>query len=437
MSQFFSSLFYVPPQLVPILQSIGTVWGWVWWIVLPIIAALIFWETYLLYLHVRFLQSINWVVLEIKIPKNVLKTPKAMEQIFAAAHAPYSYGYNWYQTYIQGRDEYFFSFELVGRAGETHFYLRTPDDYRKMMESAIYGQYPEAEIVEVEDYLHSMPHILPNRDLDVSGFEEIFAKPSPYPIRTYPMFEDAIEERRVDTMGSLLEAMSKMGGDQQFWYQLIVVPAGFELQEEGEKIINKMLGLEEKKEKKPSIFPNFDLGISLEEAVRAPFQHPGEAHSKKDEKKEKPMRFLMSPSEKAITEAIQMKMGKFAFETTMRFLYIERRGETREGDKHAMLAHGYVRQFNTHDMNQLRPDSATTSASYAIRGLFKKLRLRLRKRILYERYTHLSHQSKAPLLNIEELATVFHFPVTAVSTSELEKVESRKGTPPAALPVVE
>ena len=41
------------------------------------------------------------------------------------------------------------------------------------------------------------------------------------------------------------------------------------------------------------------------------------------------------------------------------------------------------------------------------------------------------------ILNIEELATVFHFPTVTVATSELEKVESRKGTPPATLPIVE
>jgi hypothetical protein len=40
-------------------------------------------------------------------------------------------------------------------------------------------------------------------------------------------------------------------------------------------------------------------------------------------------------------------------------------------------------------------------------------------------------------LNIEELATVFHFPMTTLSTSELERVESRKGTAPAALPIID
>lgn len=430
-------MFSVPPELVPVFQSIWTVWKAVWWIVVPIVAATIFWEAWLLYIHIRFLSGIRWKVLEIKIPKNVLKTPKAMEQIFAAAHAPYSYGIRFWDKYWKGIDELFFSFELVGRAGETHFYLRTPEQFRNMMESAIYGQYPEAEIIEAEDYLSQMPHTLPNKDLDLAGFEEVFGMPNPYPIRTYPMFEDPTEERRVDTIASFLEAMSKMKGDQQFWFQLIIVPTGTEFKEEGEKIIKKILHLDEEKKSKGGFLPNFDLGISLGEALWAPFEHPGAA-KKKDEKKDTNfMRFIISPGEKEVTEGIERKIAKFGFETTIRLLVIYNQAEGKSGERNVFLGHGYIRQFNTQNMNQLRPDKATTSASYAIRGLFKKTRLRMRKRLLYERYIHLSHNEKKPVLNIEELATIYHFPITAVSTSELEKVESRKGTPPATLPVVD
>jgi hypothetical protein len=290
----------------------------------------------------------------------------------------------------------------------------------------------------VEDYINQMPHVLPNKDFDVAGFEEIFGEPNYYPLRTYPMFEETIEERRVDPIGSLVEAMSKMTGDQQFWFQLILEPAGEEWVEEGEKEVKKLLGIEEKEEKKGSIFPDFDLGISLGEALRGPFEHPGEASSKEEKREARTQRFLVSPSDKEAAEGIAKKIAKFGFETTIRFLFIERRGESPTGvDKQVFLGHGYIRQFNTQDMNALRPDKKTTSASYAVRGPFKKARLRWRKRILYERYTHFSQNSHHPILNIEELATIYHFPTGVISTTELEKVESRKGTPPGTLPIIE
>lgn len=441
MSHFFSSLFVIPPPiavvLVPLLQSIWAVWSATWWIFTPIIAAIIFWEAWLLYLHYKFLHKIKWKVLEIKVPKNILKTPKAMEQIFAAAHAPYSYGIRFTEKYIKGVGEHFMSFELVGHAGETHFYLRLPEQFRNMMESAIYAQYPEAEITEADDYLKQMPKILPNKDFDVAGFEEVFKEPNYFPIRTYITFEDSVEERRLDPIGSLMEAMSTLTGEQQFWFQMIVVPTGEVWKKEAQKALNKMLGIEDEHKKKSGLLPNFDLGFSIGEALRAPFEHPGEAKSKKEETKTKSQRFILSPGEKEVTEGIYHKISKLAFETTIRFLYLERRGESASTDKNMFLGHGFIRQFNTQDMNSLRPDKHTTSASYAIRGLFRTSRLRWRKRIIYERYQNLAHNHHGPILNIEELATLYHFPMGTVSTTELEKVASRKGSPPATVPLME
>jgi hypothetical protein len=417
-----------------IVGSILVIWGLVWWLVLPLLAIIIFWEAWRFHLHYQFITDIKWKLLEIKVPKNVLKTPKAMEQIFAAAHAPYSYGIGPYKTYWQGQEEYWMVFELIGRAGETHFYLRVPSQFRNMMESAIYAAYPEAEITEVDDYLEELPHVLPNETFDVSGFEEVLRHENYLPIRTYPMFEESVEERRIDTIAPLMEAMSKLKNDEQLWFQVIVKPTGEGFQKEGQKEIKKLLGIEE--QKKPSMWPKFDLGISLGEVLRAPFEHPGEAQSSKDQKQEKFPRFLMTPVDKERTEAIHLKISKIAFDATLRFLYVEKReGATDSG--HMNSIHGFIRQFNTQNLNSLRPYSPTSTASYTVKYLFKKIRLRARKRYLYERYRHLTPAAHESILNIEELATVFHFPLAVVSTTELEKVESRKGSPPASLPIIE
>jgi hypothetical protein len=422
--------------LIGILNSIFVVWGAVWWFVLPIIALIIFWEGWKLHLHHKFVESINWKLLEIKVPKNVLKTPKAMEQIFAAAHAPYFYGIPFLRKYLQGQEEYWMAFELIGRAGETHFYLRVPTPFRNMMESAIYAQYPEAEINEVDDYLDEFPHTLPNKQFDVSGFEEILKNPSYLPIRTYPMFEESVEERRIDTIAPLMEAMSKLKDDEQLWFQVLVRPTGEAFKKEGEEEINKLLGVEEKH--KPSVWPKFDLGLTAGEVFRGPFQHPGEAGEHKEEKKERQQRFLQTPVEKERAEAIHLKISKIAFEATLRFLYIEKRGKGTDPG-HTNSIHGFIRQFNTQNLNSLKPYSPTSTAAYTVKGLFKKTRVRARKRLLFEHYKHFlpGHFHPESILNIEELATVFHFPLGVVSTTELEKIDSRRGSPPASLPIIE
>ena len=397
-----------------ILHSVLVAWSEVWWIVLPLVAFFIFWDFWILYLHVRFSESISWVLLEIKVPKNVLKTPKAMEQIFAAAHAPYTYGIVPYDKYWKGKEESWMSFELVGRAGESHFYLRVPKELQRNMETAIYGQYPEAEIVEVEDYLKHFPEVLPNHEFDLAGFEEILRHEDYLPIRTYLSFEDPTEERRIDTIAPLMEIMAKLKEDEQLWYQLIIVPTGEDFKKEGEKKINQIIDPDSNKKPRGGIFPEAGLGFTLREAVRAPFEHPGTEVKKKDEKA-KTMRFLMTPGEKDKTEAIEEKISKIAFEATPRFMLLIKDGDSDPGVISAL--HGFMRQFNTQNLNALRPDSATTTASYSVRGMFKQTRIRWRKRLFFENYRHISPNGHKSILNIEELASIYHFPIAAVSTT--------------------
>ncbi len=119
-------------------------------------------------------------------------------------------------------------------------------------------------------------------------------------------------------------------------------------------------------------------------------------------------------------------------------MFIGRQGELPKVDDNMRFAFGYMRQFNTQNMNDLRPNAPFNSAGFTVRGMFKKIRIKYKKRIMYERYTHISQDHHhAPILNIEELATLYHFPITTVTTTELEKIESKKGAPPATLPIIE
>src|SRR3989344_3289814 len=129
-----------------ILTNILSVLAVFWWVVLPIALAFLFWYFWLYYIYVSYLRSIKWVLLEIKIPAIIEKTPKAMEQVFAAVYGIYSFGFKFMQKYWEGHlREDWISFELVGFAGGVHFYIRTPDSYKNMIESAVYSQYPDAE----------------------------------------------------------------------------------------------------------------------------------------------------------------------------------------------------------------------------------------------------------------------------------------------------
>ncbi len=418
------------------LHTLKVVWGEVWWIVTPIIGLILFWEYWQTYLTFKFLSAIKWKLLEIKVPKDILQTPKSMEQVFAAAHGPFSYGLRFLEKHWEGKREYSMSFEIVGIGGDIHFYLRVPSQFQNLMESAIYGQYPQAEITEIppdQDYVRQMPPVLPNKKFQTHGIEFILAKPAPYPIRTYPMFEDAVEERRVDPIGNLTEILSRLKKDEQVWIQILVTPTGppeNDWRKEGEDIINKIMGRETEKKKESN--PLF--GVTISEAVRAPWEHP----SLEVEKKKEGMDFkfvVLSPSEKEVVEGIERKTSKLGFECTVRFIYIDDRENFSRDNVAGVM--GSFRQYNTQNLNLLRPNKSTMTAS--VHGLFKPTRLNWRRRVMYERYGWLSHGPKAShnILNIEELATLFHFPITGVQAPQLQRIEAKKGSPPPTIPLID
>ncbi|MBI2033653.1 MAG: hypothetical protein HYT13_00985, partial [Candidatus Liptonbacteria bacterium] len=314
--------------------------------------------------------------------------------------------------------------------GDVHFYLRLPKQFRNLMESAIYAQYPSAEISLAEDYVKQAPKIVPNKTYDLWGIELVLQNPDPYPIRTYPMFEEAVEERRVDPVAMISEVMSKLKADEQIWIQILVRPTGGDWRKKGEEIINKMLGKEPKK--KEGILNFLSPGVSFQELARAPFEHPSiEVPKKKEEDR---FRLLMlTPGEKEKVEGIERKTSKLGFETTIRFAYIDRRDSFSRDNVAAVL--GAFRQFNTQNLNLLRPDKKTMTA--AVHYFFKKIRLNWRRRLIFERYRDLLFNRKKPILNIEELATIYHIPITAVAAPQLLRVEAKKGGAPPTLPLVE
>jgi hypothetical protein len=98
---------------------------------------------------------------------------------------------------------------------------------------------------------------------------------------------------------------------------------------------------------------------------------------------------------------------------------------------------GYMKQFAEQDLNGLKPDSLTaTSASY----FFKNQRINTRKGKIIRNYISRSSSSgrNPALFNVEELATLWHFPLEmVVKAPMIQKAPGRKAEPPMSLPMFE
>ena len=125
-------------------QAIGTLWTISWWWAGPIVLFWLFkilWKKYSWGQHVVTMKQ---VMLEIKPPRNIERSPRTMEQVFAALHGVWSTP-NYINKFVRGQwFQAMLSFEIQGVNGEMHFYVRCERKFRNFIESLIYSQYPEA-----------------------------------------------------------------------------------------------------------------------------------------------------------------------------------------------------------------------------------------------------------------------------------------------------
>ena len=407
-----------------------------WWAILPLGLFFVWQEFWVWGLNRLWRKSIEWMVLEIKIPRNILKTPKAMENIFSALHAVYATDPGFEDKYFKGSDLLWFTFELVGYAGGVHFYVRCPKQHRNLIESAIYAEYPDAELSEAEDYTELMPQILPNDIYDLWGNDFVLAKENPYPIKTYEYFEAPVEEQRLDPIAAITEVMSRLREGEAIWLQYLLRPvpdSGWK--KEGEEIRDKIM--QRKKEAKPGFFELVIDGLFqfLKNLTFAPTEYP--VWPADGGKEEKGKLLQLSPGERNVLEAVENKISKLGFEAAIRFIYIDKQDSFTPSNIAAV--NGAFRQFNTQDMNGFKPVSDTitfvTSKKLTTKSWFRKQKLHVRKRLIYDMYKLRWFPPKHSILNTEELATIFHFPLVTVEAPLLRRLETRKGEPPSNLPI--
>jgi hypothetical protein len=396
-----------------------------WWLILPLVLLFIFLDFWLAKVRQAYISKIPWKLLEIKIPRDILKSPKAMEQVFAAAHALYSGSLSFLDKWREGKVENWLSFELVGRAGEAHFYVRLPEPFCNLIESAIYAQYPDAEILETEDYISFLPSVLPNNIYDLWGTNFILAADNAYPIRTYSYFEEREKEKRLDPLGAIVEAISKLKKDEMIWLQILIRPIDDQWKKEGEKLRDKLMG--RKGSVKRTLWEDFEeFFLNL---VKAPFTPPVWSDAKESSANDSG---AMTSGEKDVVAAIEEKISKLGFEAALRFIYVDKADSFSRNNISSVS--GALRQFNTQNLNALKADgSVTTKADFP----FKARKLFFRKRRIFDNYKYRVFPKKFSILNTEELATLYHYPITSVEAPNLQRLESRRGEPPAGLPTLE
>jgi hypothetical protein len=197
-------------------------------------------------------RSLDSVLLQVAVPKNNEIKIDAMEQLLASLYSIKKGG--WKQRFTT---QTAISFEIVAKQEDIRFYVWCPKRLQDLVEKQIHGGYPDAEIVEVEEYnIFGTQGKVAYKSLQLK-------KDNYYPIKTF-------KELPTDPFAALSSALAKMGTGEGAAVQFIITPASSDWQKLGRKFISST----KKNESDPSK-ASFAVPAKTLEAIENKISKPG------------------------------------------------------------------------------------------------------------------------------------------------------------------
>lgn len=401
------------PDAINLLSTIWFLFSHGGWVVFVILLIYVLYYLYINEIQNQYLSTIEWTLLEIKPPKENPTSFYNAEQVFIQLHQLFD-NFTFQEKYLEGKVVFTIAFEIVSLGGRISYLVRVPTKQRDLLEAALYANYPSIELTEVKDYLDNFHYDPEDNRYDLFGAEFILTKNQAYPIRTYREFESLhgpeLSEIVVDPLSPLLETFAKISDQEFYGVQFILQPvmdASWEPDAQAE--VDKILG---------------------EKTVVSA-----------DGKKSKVKNDMMGVDEvvKQQIISIKSKLNRPAFKTKIRLLHLGTKEQFNKNAKKLLLSP--FRVFAAPNFNSLKPSYGPKKdyrISPTLEGAYIDWWVKRRKKELFEAYKGRSGYMGGPtfVLNTEELATLYHFPITTSAASQpIESLDVKKIQPPANLPI--
>jgi hypothetical protein len=376
---------------------------------LPVFLGALFWTLWMQYVQLQHMSGIKWVLLGIRLPKNIMKTPLSMELVLSALHQT-SEG-NWYERMWKGKLKPYFSLELVSIGGDIHFFIRTSAQFKNFIEAQLYSQFQGIELYEAEDYTEMLDYRPEEPEWEMWGTEFTLTKPDAYPIKTYVDYklDTAIKKEeeaagRTDPLSPSVEFMGSIGKNEQIWLQILVRATGKRFREPGK------------------FFGKRDWKGEAKDLIKKIQAKAGEGK--------------LSKSDSEAISAIEREVSKFGFDCGIRVMYLGKKDAWTPLNIPGVV--GMMKHYNSEVLNGFKPKNAT-SVDYPWQGILWNT-VPDKKRKMFKAYKgrgyfYSPYKKKPFILNTEELATIYHFPAGMEETPGFITLSSHKAEPPANLPV--
>ena len=301
-----------------------------------------------------------------------------------------------------GRNDHL-SFEMVIKNGTISFYIAAPKYLKQYIVQQIQAQYSDAHIEEVEDYNIFSPQGF------IDGVYLKFTKSSLFPIKTY-------KNLQADPLNAVINTLSKMEDDDGAAIQFTIRPTKGDWRSWGTKTAAEVR-----------------RGKSLNEAVRAKGNLKSEitggwgsdlkdsilgGHPKKDEQSVRSSEsYRPSQMEEESAKSIEEKVSKAGLEANIRIVVS---ADKKEQVK--MYLNNIINSFGQYNI-------------YQYGNSFQTARAFTQKKLVNDFIYRNFNEKKKIIVNSEEMASLFHFPISgATQMPNINWLSSKEAAAPLNMP---
>jgi len=291
-------------------------------------------------------------------------------------------------------------FELSNSSSseEIVFYLSVPKYFRESAEKQIHSFFPHAVIEKAPEYTIFSP----------GGYTAVsildLVHGHALPLRTYRMLD-------VDPLNVISNALSKLNSvEEGASFQMILTRAHNGWRGEGKKIAQRMQeGKRLKDARNKSIL--VETTASLGKEMVKTLTKSKNSTDIPEEKKQ----VSLTPEEQELVKAIDEKMHKSAFSVNIRLIASAKTQERAE----EVLSHleNAFGQFENPEVNNFRVKKRVN-----------------KKQAVYDFIFRNFDDEQKIVLSVEELASIFHFPISTTATPKIKWLKAGAAPPPVSIP---
>ena len=335
--------------------------------------------------------NVDSVLLMLEIPKDNDKKELAAEQLFASLHGILR---DSSELKNSGGVQEHLSFEIASTGNQIRFFVWVPRILQSFVEGQIYSQYPSVQIYRMkEDYCDQRFNYPISYSSEITLIEN-----EALPIKTFESFE-------VDPLAGITGTLAKLNpsGGEEMWIQILTRPIADNWHTKSDRWISNIKAGK-------SGFDIFHIDWKWFLEILAALWRPPEGGTNGDGKVE------LSERDKTRIAKAEEKATKLGYQVKIRLAYVGSNEMNAKLNMQALV--GTFKQYNSTNLNGFKMTGAT----------FDKTAL--------DAYKMRQFTDDGFILNISELASVYHLPHTNVETPNIVWASSKTAEPPAKLPML-